>query len=371
MKKLVVLLAVVSSTLPASAARLPILASQDLWPVYAPDGRHVAFTVAQGRMFQLDVVDAQTKRVSVVGQAAGQLSPTWSTDGRLAYASGGVLRKANARGTGRYVYPSRTPAYAPAWRPHTEQLAYLTSSGAQNLDLWVGNALWAKGVIGTPAWSPDGTRVAFVRDDSVWVASQPLIEVQLATTTAQPGVPAWSPDGTRIAYTAGGRVYTVPADASAGPTQLAGPFGAVGPPTWAPAGDAVAFTADGNLELAPVGGAVSVLAKGAGTGASFAPTDPHGRVLAYSAPVPGCPGHLGIGIYGQGILAGTCVIAGTRGDDVIEGTSLWGDVIRAGAGDDRIHANDGHTDTISCGPGRDTVWADRSDKLSGCEIVHR
>lgn len=163
----------------------------------------------------------------------------------------------------------------------------------------------------------------------------------------------------------------MPADASAGPTQVAGPFRAVGPLTWAPAGDAIAFTADGNLELATLGGQASVLVKGAGTGASFAPTDPRGRVLAYSAQMPRCPGHLGIRIYGQGVLTGTCAITGTGGDDVIEGTSLWGDVIRAGAGDDRIHAGDGHTDTILCGPGRDTVWADRTDTLSGCEIVHR
>jgi hypothetical protein len=65
------------------------------------------------------------------------------------------------------------------------------------------------------------------------------------------------------------------------------------------------------------------------------------------------------------------VIAGTAGGDVIEGTQREGDVIRGGAGDDRIHAGDRHTDRIACGPGRDTVWADRLDRLTGCETVHR
>jgi hypothetical protein len=46
-------------------------------------------------------------------------------------------------------------------------------------------------------------------------------------------------------------------------------------------------------------------------------------------------------------------------------------VIQAGAGDDQVHANDGHTDRVSCGPGHDTVWADRTDHLEGCEVVHR
>ena len=56
---------------------------------------------------------------------------------------------------------------------------------------------------------------------------------------------------------------------------------------------------------------------------------------------------------------------------MIEGTPLWGDVIQAGAGNDQVHANDRHTDRVDCGAGRDTVWADRTDKLVRCEIVHR
>jgi WD40-like Beta Propeller Repeat/RTX calcium-binding nonapeptide repeat (4 copies) len=219
-----------------------------------------------------------------------------------------------------------------------------------------------------PAWSPNGMNLAFQRDDSIWVADQPLTEVQLATTSAEPGSPVWSPDGTRLAYSAGGRVYVVPADASTAPTTVAGPFRTVGPLSWDPAGDAIAYTADGTLEQTTVGGGTQVLAKGALNGASFAPK---GYVLAYSGSMPGCPGHAGIRVYGRGVLAGTCVILGTSGNDIIEGTAREGDVIRAGAGNDRIHAADGHTDQVACGPGKDTVWADRTDKLSGCEIVHR
>src|SRR5262249_22299649 len=94
------------------------------------------------------------------------------------------------------------------------------------------------------------------------------------------------------------------------------------------------------------------------------------KKIVASGPVPGCPGHTGL-VGGNPMLTGTCVIQGTPKADVIEGTPLWGDVIVGGAGNDKIHANDGHTDRVNCGPGRGTVWPDGTDKLTGCEIVHR
>ena len=65
------------------------------------------------------------------------------------------------------------------------------------------------------------------------------------------------------------------------------------------------------------------------------------------------------------------MITGTSGDDRIEGTNGAGDVVSAGAGNDTIRVQDHHTDTVNCGPGQDTVWADRTDKLVGCEAIHR
>ena len=77
-------------------------------------------------------------------------------------------------------------AFAPAWRPNSTQLAYLTTHGAQNTDLWVAGALWARNVIGRPAWSPDGSAIAFQRDNGIYVASGPGVETQLASI-ANPG----------------------------------------------------------------------------------------------------------------------------------------------------------------------------------------
>ena len=56
---------------------------------------------------------------------------------------------------------------------------------------------------------------------------------------------------------------------------------------------------------------------------------------------------------------------------MILGTSKGGDVIAAGAGNDTVRAKNGRHDLVNCGTGRDTVYADRSDRLIGCEIIRR
>ena len=83
-----------------------------------------------------------------------------------------------------------------------------------------------------PAWSPDGTRLAFVSERSgdadVWVAAAdgtgqtPLVDEQGADLA-----PSWSPAGTRLVYTHDGLVRVAAADGA-----LSAPLASGAEPSW-------------------------------------------------------------------------------------------------------------------------------------------
>lgn len=368
MRKLGVLLLLLVFAVPASAARLPILAPHDWWPVYSPDSEHVAFTEVngQGRLFTLKVVDTATKRVRTLGQSSSQLFPSWSADSKtIAYQSGGRIWTVGVDGTGkRALYPGLFPAFS----PQGAKIAYRYDSS-----LYIDGVKFAgDGVIGMPIWAPDGNSMVYTRTDGIYLLSAGT-EWEITGTLDAVQRVVWSPDGTKLAYALRGYVYVVAPKGGSKPQRIAGPFADIGPLAWAPTSDQLAYTVRGGVELStnePTWHS-ELFVKGAAVGTSYAPASPHADVLAYAGPNLHCPGHDAIRLYEDQQLAGSCAITGTAGADRIEGTNGAGDVVSAGAGNDTIRVQDHRTDRVNCGPGRDTVWADRTDKLAGCEIVHR
>lgn len=104
----------------------------------------------------------------------------------------------------------------------------------------------------SPAWSPDGTKLAYVSFEK----KKPVIFVQslvtgqrqvLANFKGNNSAPAWSPDGTRLAivltYGANSQVFLINADGT-GVRQLSHSNAIDTEPAWSPDGKWIYFTSD-------------------------------------------------------------------------------------------------------------------------------
>ena len=148
----------------------------------------------------------------------------------------------------------------PAWSPDGTRIAFGPESWCwSDCDIWVldtggGNVtqLTHTGNNDGPAWSPDASRIAFTswRDghDEVYVIDADGTNlVRLTNGSAGGGSPAWSPDGTRIAFASSGNwdwdaeIYVMNADGTE-TVRLTHAPGDDGDPAWSPDGSRIAFT---------------------------------------------------------------------------------------------------------------------------------
>jgi len=191
--------------------------------------------------------------------------------GEFAYASiGGAsadIYVISSDGTGAYRITTQPGSDVdPAWSPDGSRIAFASERDG-NREIYVMNANGTNPVRLTnvfasdyrPAWSPDGTTIAFVstRDGNPEIYLMSANGTGLVRLTSQGGYdadPTWSPDGKRIAFSSdregSGGIWVMNSDGS-GATRLTTNSLGDWQPAWSPDGTRIAFsrTSTGNSDI--------------------------------------------------------------------------------------------------------------------------
>ncbi|MEV0224917.1 amidohydrolase family protein [Streptomyces sp. NPDC050704] len=221
-------------------------------PVYAPDGKLIAFCAYRGGGFHVWTMrsDGSDVRQRTDGPWDDR-GPAWSPDGtRIAFAS--------ERGG--------DPVTGSPYRIHVLDLStgdVTRVTGLPDQEGPLQDGAWEDF---DPTWSPDGGRILFVRAKGVTTSTGlglesrtiaaapvegkgPVVVVHTETTAAQVMTPALAPDGRRLAYlrttAAPNGSCTLVVDGE--PVAVAGDIAPV-PPRWTPEGELL-LTVDGRFTL--------------------------------------------------------------------------------------------------------------------------
>jgi TolB protein len=207
---------------------------------WSPDGTRIAFTSYRSGNADIYLMRPDgTGVVQLTHDAADDTEPAWSPDGRrIAFVStrtgGSNLYLMNLDGTGVRSLTGESGGFEPSWSPDGDRIAFsrvvrLCQFDVCLADIFVTPATGgsatdvtgsAEGQAYDPAWSPDGTRIAYAQDRQIFTIQPDGTDKTRVSSdpTAQDVAPIWSPDGLRLAFTRyleGSAMFVMNADGTA------------------------------------------------------------------------------------------------------------------------------------------------------------
>ena len=272
--------------------------SNDGDPEWSPDATKIAFDSNRAGNDQIFVMNADGSGVTQLTNVDTNFQPDWSPDGtKIVFVSDRSqpgdcnsvghceIYTMNADGSNvtRLTFTSSPILNVnPTWSPDGTKIAFVRGTPFGAHDIWVMNADGSNqtqltnfgtafnGIVADLDWSPDGTKIVFERTGggafgSIWVMNADgSNQTNLSNMPAfENDFPAWSPDGTKITFASNrdtasqDQIYTMNADGS-GVTRLTSDLANDSLPDWGSA-VAVCHEDDGNGDMQGNNGGVANL----------------------------------------------------------------------------------------------------------------
>jgi Tol biopolymer transport system component len=190
-------------------------------PSWSFDGSRIAFTCPSEGQSAICIAkaDGSDAVISTRSAAGPDRFPDWSPDGRIVFTrfldeEHASIFVANPDGTRVEQLTAGHRDADAAWSPDGEKIAFIREAGGR-LDVYVMNTDGsdARALTDTDAaegsisWSPDGEKIAFIigsPDQDIYVMdTDGGNKRNLTRSPGAEGWPTWSPDGTQLAFMCG------------------------------------------------------------------------------------------------------------------------------------------------------------------------